>query len=255
MSTPESTPVNARVAIVTGGASGIGEAIGRRLAADGAMVAIFDLNAEAAKATAVSIEDDGGKAIGLSVDVSDRDGIVAAVDEVRARLGRPTILVNNAGLSVDGPFLELTPETWDRVLAINLTGTFHCCQATLPDMIEEGWGRIVNISSSSIHSGSARMASYVASKSGMVGLTKVLALEFSKHGITVNTIPPGFIDTPMLRKTVDSGFIDLAAQTARTPVGRIGQPEDIAAACAFLVSEEAGYITGQILGVNGGRNT
>jgi NAD(P)-dependent dehydrogenase (short-subunit alcohol dehydrogenase family) len=247
--------MSTRTAIVTGGASGIGEAISRRLAADGGQVAIFDLNADTAKATAASIEEAGGKAIGLPVDVADRAAVDAGVAEVRARLGRPTVLVNNAGISVDGPFLELSPETWHRVLAINLTGTFNCCQATLPGMLEERWGRIVNISSSSIHSGSAGMSGYVASKSGVVGLTKVLALEFSKHGVTVNTIPPGFIDTPMLRQTVERGFVDLDQQIARTPVGRIGRPEDIAAACAFLVSDEAGYITGQILGVNGGRNT
>jgi NAD(P)-dependent dehydrogenase (short-subunit alcohol dehydrogenase family) len=244
-----------RTAIVTGGASGIGGAISRRLAADGAAVAIFDLNGDAAKAAAVSIEESGGKAIGVPVDVTDRPGIDAGLDEVRARLGRPTILMNSAGITVDGPFLEITAETWNRVLAINLTGTFHCCQAVLPGMIEAGWGRIVNISSSSIHSGSPKMAAYVASKSGVVGLTKVLALEFSRHGITVNTIPPGFIDTPMLRQTVERGFISVEQQTEKTPVGRIGQPEDVAAACAFLVSEGASYITGQIIGVNGGRNT
>ncbi|TQS43340.1 SDR family NAD(P)-dependent oxidoreductase [Cryptosporangium phraense] len=243
--------MSTRTAIVTGGASGIGEAISRRLAADGAQVAILDLNADAAAETAASI----GKAIGLGADVSDRDALDAAVAEVRGRLGAPAILVNNAGLSATGPFLDLTLDTWNRVLNVNLTGTFHCCQAVLPDMIDAGWGRIVNISSSSIHSGSAGMASYVAAKSGVVGLTKTLALEFSKKGITVNTIPPGFIDTPMLRDTVDRGFVDLDAQVARTPVGRVGRPEDIAAACAFLVSEEAGYVTGQIIGVNGGRNT
>jgi 2-hydroxycyclohexanecarboxyl-CoA dehydrogenase len=148
-------------------------------------------------------------------------------------------------MTVDGPFLEITAETWNRVLAINLTGTSHCCQAVLPDMIEESWGRIVNISSSSIHSGSARTAGYVASKSGVVGLTKVLALEFAPNGITVNPIPPGFIDTPMLRETVERGFISLEQQTAKTPVGRIGQPEDVAAACAFLVSEEAATSPGR----------
>lgn len=247
--------MSTRTAIVTGGASGIGAAISRRLAADGALVAILDLNPDAAAAAAAQIEAAGGKAVGLGVDVAERAGVDAAVAEVRGRLGTPTILVNNAGMSVSGPFLALTEETWNRVLSVNLTGTFHCCQAVLPDMIDARWGRIVNISSSSIHSGSSGLAGYVAAKSGVVGLTKTLALEFSKRGITVNTIPPGFIDTPMLRDTVDRGFVDLDAQIARTPVGRVGRPEDIAAACAFLVSEEAGYITGQILGVNGGRNT
>lgn len=247
--------MSGRTSIVTGGASGIGGAISRRLAADGAMVAIFDLNGDAARATALSIEEAGGKAIGLSVDVTDRSAIDTALDEVRARLGRPAILVNSAGMTVDEPFLEITAETWNRVLAVNLTGTFDCCQAVLPDMVEEGWGRIVNISSSSVHSGVPKMAAYVSAKSGVVGLTKVLALEFAPHGITVNTIPPGFIETPMLRQAVERGLVSVEEQAANTPVGRIGQPEDIAAACAFLVSEEASYITGQIIGVNGGRNT
>lgn len=247
--------MSGRTSIVTGGASGIGGAISRRLAADGAMVAIFDLNGDAARATALSIEEAGGKAIGLSVDVTDRSAIDTALDEVRARLGRPAILVNSAGMTVDGPSLEITAETWNRVLAVNLTGTFDCCQAVLPDMVEEGWGRIVNISSSSVHSGVPKMAAYVSAKSGVVGLTKVLALEFAPHGITVNTIPPGFIETPMLRQAVERGLVNVEEQAANTPVGRIGQPEDIAAACAFLVSEEASYITGQIIGVNGGRNT
>jgi NAD(P)-dependent dehydrogenase (short-subunit alcohol dehydrogenase family) len=244
-----------RTAVVTGGASGIGAAIGRRLAVDGAKVAIFDLDGDAAQATAESIEAAGGKAIGRPVDVTDRSAVDAALDEARSRFGRPTILVNSAGVTVSMPFLELTAETWNRVLAINLTGTFHCCQAVLPDMIEEGWGRIVNISSSSIHSGTPTLGAYVASKSGVVGLTKVLALEFGRRGITVNTIPPGFIDTPMLRRSVTTGLMKVEEQVARTPVGRIGRPEDVAATCAFLVTEEAGYITGQTIGVNGGRNT
>ena len=244
-----------RIAIVTGGGSGIGRAIGLRLASDGNMVAIFDLDGDAAAATADTIVEAGGKALGVQVDVTDRANIDAGVAEVRSRLGRPTVLVNNAGLSLDSPFLDITAELWQKSLAVNLTGTFDCCQAVLPDMLEEGWGRIVNISSSSFHSGSPGLAGYVSAKSGVVGLTKVLALEFGKHGVTVNTIPPGFIDTPMLRRTVEKGFVDLDQQTAKTPVGRIGQPEDIAATCAFLVREEAGYITGQVIGVNGGRNT
>lgn len=244
-----------RTAIVTGGASGIGAAVGRRLAADGTAIAIFDLNADAAKATAVSIEEAGGTAIGLAIDVTDRAGLEAGVEEVRTRLGRPTILVNSAGIAPQGPFLEITDEQWSRSLAVNLTGTFYCCRAVLPDMIEEGWGRIVNISSSSVHTGPPQMASYVAAKSGVVGLTKVLAREFGRKGITVNNIPPGFIDSPMLREAAGTGLMSIEAQTAGTPVGRIGRPEDIAAACAFLASEEASYITGQTIGVNGGRNT
>jgi 2-hydroxycyclohexanecarboxyl-CoA dehydrogenase len=247
--------LSGHTAVVTGGASGIGGAVSRRLAADGNSVAVFDLNGDTLDAAVAEIEAAGGKAVGVRVDVTDRPGVDAAFEEVRSRLGRPTILVNSAGMTLHGPFLEITPETWRHVLDVNLTGTFHCCQAALPDMVEAGWGRIVNISSSSVHSGSAQMASYVSAKSGVVGLTKVLALEFGKHGVTVNTIPPGFIDTPMLRQAAAGGLMNVEQQTAKTPVGRIGTAEDVAAACAFLVKEEAGYITGQLFGVNGGRNT
>lgn len=247
--------MNGRTAVVTGGASGIGRAIACRLATDGAAVAVFDLNGEAAEETAASIRASGGGATGLTVDVTDRAGIDSAVGKVRAQLGRPTILVNSAGLPGFDPFLEITAEKWGRVLTVNLTGTFNTCQALIPDMLEEGWGRIVNISSSSVHTGVPSMTHYVAAKSGVVGLTKSLALEFAPHGITVNTIPPGFIDTPMLRDAAEAGSVDIDRSTAATPVGRIGRPEDIAAASAFLVSDEAGYITGQIIGVNGGRNT
>jgi NAD(P)-dependent dehydrogenase (short-subunit alcohol dehydrogenase family) len=241
-----------RTAIVTGGGAGIGEAVARRLSADGAQVAIFDLSGSAAESVASSLPT---KAIGLTVDVTDRAAVDAGVEEVRGLLGRPTVLVNNAGLTTPSAFLDITAEGWRQMLDINLTGTFHCCQAVLPDMVEEGWGRIVTISSSSVHSGAPGLAGYVAAKSGVVGLTKVLALEFGRHGITVNTVPPGFIDTPMLRRTVDTGLFDVDQQIAATPVGRIGTGDDVAHACAYLVSEGAGYITGQIIGVNGGRNT
>ena len=246
-----------RTAIVTGGASGIGLAIGDRLAADGAAVAVFDLNGDAAEEAAAKIAASGGAAVGLRVDVTDRPGIDAAVAEVCSRLGPPTILVNSAGLDGFDAFLSITAEKWSRILAVNLTGTFDCCQAVLPHMLEAGWGRIVNISSSSAHSGQARMTHYVAAKSGVIGFTKALALEVAPKGVTVNTIPPGFIDTPMLRAAEARGHLrpGVDAVAAVTPVRRAGRPEDIAAACAFLVSDEASYVTGQVLGVNGGRNT
>jgi NAD(P)-dependent dehydrogenase (short-subunit alcohol dehydrogenase family) len=218
-------------------------------------VAIFDLDGEAAAARAKEIEAEHGPATGLSVDVTDRAAIDAALERVRADHGTPTVLVNNAGLSGFDRFLDISLELWNRLIAVNLTGTFHCCQAVVPGMIEAGWGRIVNISSSSTHSGTPRMTHYVAAKSGVVGFTKALALELAPSGITVNTIPPGFIDTPMLRAANEEGYLDIERTIAATPVGRAGRPDDIAAACAFLVSEEAGYITGQIIGVNGGRNT
>jgi 2-hydroxycyclohexanecarboxyl-CoA dehydrogenase len=251
-SVKEDTP---RTAIVTGGASGIGLAISQRLAAEGNAVAVFDVNTDAAKAAAVAIEAAGGSAIGLPVDVTDRAGVVSAVDEIRGALGAPTILVNNAGVAAFDGFLDITMDEWDRMIAVNLTGTFHCCQVAIPGMVSEGWGRIVNISSSSVHSGTRRQAHYVAAKSGVVGLTKCLALEFAPFGITVNTIPPGFIDTPLLRRADEDGSLSIEKALATTPVGRPGRPDDIAAACAFLVGEDAGYITGQIIGVNGGRNT
>ena len=248
-----------RVAIVTGGGSGIGLAISERLAADGHAVAVLDLDAAAANAAAAAITADGGRAVGLEADVGDRTLVFAAVDHVRTVLGRPTILVNNAGTGATfSRFLTITPETWERALHVNLSGAFHCCQAVLPDMIEAGWGRIVNISSSSTHGGQALLSPYVSSKSGLNGLTKSLALEFGPKGITVNAIPPGFIDTPMLRASeargeFGPGGVDDAV--ARTPVRRAGRPDDIAATTAFLCRDEAGYITGQIIGVNGGRNT
>jgi 2-hydroxycyclohexanecarboxyl-CoA dehydrogenase len=246
-----------KVAIVTGGASGIGLGISRRLAHDGAKVAIFDLNGDGAEVEASKIRADGATAKGLRVDVSERADIDRGLSEVHETFGPVTILVNNAGMEGFQPFLDISAETWNRLLAVNLTGTFHCCQAVLPDMIETGWGRIVNISSSSVHSGQPLMTHYVASKSGVVGLTKSLALEFGPKGITVNTIPPGFIDTPMVRRSEAKGLLGESVEyhAARTPVRRVGRPEDIAAACAFLVSEEASYITGQVIGVNGGRNT
>jgi NAD(P)-dependent dehydrogenase (short-subunit alcohol dehydrogenase family) len=246
-----------RTAIVTGGGSGIGLAIAERLAADGNAVAVFDHNGEAAAAAAAKIAAGGGVAMGAKVDVTDRTEIDAGVAEVRQRLGAATILVNSAGLDGFDRFLTITLETWNRILEVNLTGTFQCCQAVVPDMIGAGWGRIVNISSSSAQGGQPFMTHYVASKAAVIGFTKALALELGPKGITVNTIPPGFIDTPMLRAAEGKGYLGggVDEHAARTPVRRAGRPEDIAAACAFLVRDEAGYITGQVIGVNGGRNT
>ncbi len=246
-----------RTAIVTGGGSGIGLAIAQRLAADGAAVALFDRDAEASAAAAEGIEAVGGTALGLEVDVTDRPGIEAGVTEVGERLGRPTILVNNAGLDGFDRFLSITPEVWNRILEVNLTGTFNCCQAVVPSMVEEGWGRIVNISSSAAQSGQPLMTHYVAAKAGVMGFTKALALELGPKGITVNTIPPEFIDTPMLRAADAAGQLGQGIEyhAEQTPVRRAGLPADIAAMTAFLVSDEAGYVTGQIMGVNGGRTT
>ena len=245
-----------RVAIVTGGASGIGLAICERLAADGAAVAVTDRDGSQAEAAAEKIVGAGGRAVGLTVDVTDRAQIDAGVADVTERLGAPTILVNSAGLTATDKFMSIPLDLWNRVIEVNLTGTFQCCQAVVPHMLEAGWGRIVNISSSSAQGGAFRMTHYVASKAGVIGFTKALALELGPKGITVNTIPPGFVDTPMLRDAEAKGnlFESVDYHAGLTPVRRVGRPEDIAAACAFLVGDEAGYVTGQVIGVNGGRN-
>ncbi|HVQ52143.1 MAG TPA: SDR family NAD(P)-dependent oxidoreductase [Mycobacterium sp.] len=233
-----------KTALVTGGASGIGRAIADRLRADGNHVATIDLTQSDADFSYVA-------------DVTDRTAIDTALDAVRGALGPITILVNAAGMTGFRRFTNISFEQWSKVVDVNLNGVFHTTQAVLPDMLSAGWGRIVNISSSSTHSGSPYQSHYVAAKSAVNGLTKSLALEYGPHGITANVVPPGFIDTPMLRKAEEQGLLggSIEDNVAKVPVGRVGRPEDIAAACAFLVSDEAGYITGQIIGVNGGRCT
>jgi len=226
-----------------------------RLAAEGAAVAVFDRDQGACEEVAAAIGESGARARGYAVDVTDRGAVDAAVAAVGEHLGVPQILVNSAGIDSFIPFLELGFEEWQRTIDVNLSGVFHCCQAVLPHMVAAQWGRIVNISSSSTQTGTPRMGAYVAAKSGVNGLTKCLALEFARHGVTVNAIPPGFIDTPMLRAADAAGQLSIEAATKSTPVGRPGRPEDIAAMCAYLCRDEAGYVTGQTIGVNGGRNT
>jgi 2-hydroxycyclohexanecarboxyl-CoA dehydrogenase len=242
-----------RVAVVTGGGSGMGRAICQHLARQGRRVAVLDVNGEAADQVAKEIEAAEGPALGVRVDVSDRAGVDAALAEVRTAFGPIGIMVTSAGIEGFVDFLDIDAAAWDRMLAVNLTGTFHCLQAAVPDMMEAGWGRIVTISSSSAQSGTRRMSHYVASKGGVIALTKALALDLAPSGITVNTIPPGVIDTPMMRRPMESGAMASMEQVlARAPLGRAGTPDDIAVACAFLCSEEAGYITGQQINVNGG---
>ncbi|HXN59076.1 MAG TPA: SDR family NAD(P)-dependent oxidoreductase [Acidimicrobiales bacterium] len=242
-----------RVAVVTGGGSGMGRAICHHLGRQGRQVAVLDINGEAVADVARELDVDGVRARGVRVDVSDRAAIDAAFDEVRRELGPIEILVTSAGIEGFSDFLDITTEQWDRMVAVNLSGTFHCLQLAVPDMIEAGWGRIVTISSSSAQSGTRRMSHYVATKGGVIALTKALALDLAPHGITVNTIPPGVIDTPMMRRPVESGAMGSLDQIiARAPLGRLGTPDDIAVTTAFLCSEEAGYITGQQINVNGG---
>jgi 2-hydroxycyclohexanecarboxyl-CoA dehydrogenase len=237
------------VAIVTGAGSGIGRAIAVRLARDEAAIAVLDLNGDGAAETAKLITDAGGKAMALTVDCASEAAIKDAAAKIRGEWGPITILVNNAGIATFVPYMDITDEIWDRTIAINLKGPHLCCREVIPDMLAAGWGRIINITSSSVQSGSFAQAHYVSSKGGLLGLTKALALEYAPTGITVNMVPPGFIDTPMLR----AAPIDAEAFAQTLPMKRIGQPEDIAAACAYLASEEAGYVTGQTISTNGGR--
>jgi 2-hydroxycyclohexanecarboxyl-CoA dehydrogenase len=238
-----------KTAVVTGGGSGIGRAVAKRLAADEAAIAIWDLNSAAATETARMILDAGGRAIALHVDAADAAAIKAAADKTRAEFGPITIIVNNAGMTGFVPFLEISLEAWDRMIAVNLKGPFLCTREVLPDMLTAAWGRIINITSSSTQTGATHMAHYVSSKGGLLGFTKALAMEFADKGITANMIPPGFIDTPMLRASP----VNVDAYAATIPVKRPGKPEDIAGACAYLASDEAGYVTGQTISVNGGR--
>jgi 2-hydroxycyclohexanecarboxyl-CoA dehydrogenase len=238
-----------KTAIVTGGGSGIGRACSVQLARDGAAVAVWDLNAAGAAETVAIIETNGGRAKAYGGDAAAKASIDTILPRIRTDLGPVLVLVNNAGITATDPFLEITPEALERIYRINLMGPFFLTQAVMPDMLKAGWGRIINISSSSAQTGSKGMTHYSSSKGGVIALTKSLAVEFAERGITVNNIPPGFIDTPMLR----GAPINIEAVSAVSPMKRAGKPEDIAAACGFLASEAAGYITGQTIGVNGGR--
>jgi 2-hydroxycyclohexanecarboxyl-CoA dehydrogenase len=241
-----------RVAVVTGAASGIGLGIARALAADGHAVALLDRNGQGAEAGAAEFRDGGTKAVAIEVDVADRDSVEAAVGRARGELGAVGIVVTSAGVESFTPLAEITRESWDRLIAVNLTGTFACIQAAVPDMLDAGWGRIVTIASSSAQSGAPRMAHYAASKGGVISLTKALAVELARSGITANTISPSLVDTPMARQAEAAGdFIGVDVVAPMVPLGRAGTPDDIASACSFLCAEDS-YVTGQVLGVNGG---
>lgn len=242
-----------RVAVVTGGSSGIGLGVARRFVTEGHRVALFDVNPTTLETAAAELQADGAQLLALEVDVADRSSVATGVERVRAELGPIEILVTSAGIEAFTPVLDITAEQWDRIVAVNLTGTFACVQAVLPDMLAAEWGRIVTISSSSAQSGAPNMAHYAASKGGVIGLTKALASELARSGITVNTIPPSLVDTPMARHAEAVGdFPGVDAIGPMVPLGRAGTPDDIAGACSFLCSDDGSYITGQLIGVNGG---
>ena len=242
-----------RVAVVTGGGSGIGEATCREFASRGHSVAVLDVNAQAAQRVSEALRAAGTKALGLAVDVTDRPAVEDGFSQARSELGPVGILVTSAGVFAKEPFEEITPKSWARMIDVNLTGTFHCCQVALPDMVAAKWGRVVLISSSSAQRGSPYLAHYAASKGGVMALTKSLAREYAPLGITVNTIPPSGIETPMQHEWQKAGQLPSnEVMASNIPVGHLGTGDDIAAAVGFLASEEAGFITGQVLGINGG---
>lgn len=244
-----------RTAIVTGAARGIGAATAKRLAADGHAVAVLDLDESACAETVDAITAAGGRAIAIGANVADATAVADAVARVESDLGAPTILVNNAGIIRDNLLFKMTEDDWDAVLSVHLRGAFLMSREVQAHQVKAGWGRIVNLSSTSAL-GNRGQANYAAAKAGMQGLTKTLALELGRYGVTANAIAPGFIVTDMTRATADRmgiGFDDfIAGAAAEIPVGRAGTPDDIAAAAAFFCSEEAGFVSGQVLYVAGG---
>jgi 3-oxoacyl-[acyl-carrier protein] reductase len=244
-----------RIAMVTGAARGIGAATAIRLAQDGHFVAVLDLDADHCEQTVQTIADQGGKAIAVGADVSDEAAVAAAVTTVVAELGPPTILINNAGITRDNLLFKMTTADWDAVLGVHLRGAFLMSRAVQSHMREAGFGRIVNLSSTSAL-GNRGQANYAAAKAGMQGFTKTLAIELGRFGVTVNAVAPGFIQTDMTALTAQRlglSFEDfMASAAAQIPVGRVGQPADVANAVSFLTSEGAGFVSGQVLYLAGG---
>ncbi len=239
-----------KVALVTGAGRGIGQAIALALAREGAAVGVNDLDPASAAGVAAQVQDKGGRAVALPGDISDPATGQAVVAAMLAAFDRIDILVNNAGITRDALFLNMSVEEWRQVLDVDLSAVFYCSQAAARPMVERQSGRIIQISSLSGQAGNIGQANYSAAKAGLIGLTKTMARELARYGITVNAIAPGFIDTPMTRQVPDK----VREKVVPTiPLGRIGLPEEIASVVVFLASDESSYITGQVLSVNGGR--
>jgi 2-hydroxycyclohexanecarboxyl-CoA dehydrogenase len=244
---------HSRVAVVTGGGSGLGEAICAGLAQDGHRVGVLDVNVEAAEEVASALRAHGKQALAVGVDVSDEASVTSGFDTIRREFGPVGILVTSAAVSGFTRFDKITLAEWNRYLSVNLTGTFLCLRSALTDMVSSQWGRIVTISSAAGQNGASRQGHYSATKGGVIALTKTVALDYATKGITANTIPPFIIDTPLLRAQQADGKLPPDEYLVKTiPAGRLGVGEDVAAMCSFLCSEAAGYVTGQVIGVNGG---
>ncbi len=243
-----------RVALVTGGGSGMGEATCHWLAREGKSVAVLDVNAANADSVANAINATGGRAIAVDADITRPDQIERALAAVREAFGPVGILVNGAGMEDFSAFRAIDSDNWDRVIDINLKGNYNVTHAVVPDMVAQGWGRIINFSSISAQTGAAHMVHYAAAKGGIVAMTRSLAQELGRKGITVNAVAPGLINTTMAQRAIEGGKFGMPVEdmVKTFPIPRMGEPEEAAAAVAFFASEHAGYITAQLLGINGG---